>query len=157
MTPVLPVALAALLVLSSCGAVRESRINPFNWFGRSAPAEQVLAGTGGLDAERTEDPRPLVADVVSLHVERYSTGAIIRATGIMERQGWWNAELVEVPTEDPSHLVLDFRAFPPPAATPAGTARTREVTVARSVTLNRLDNIGRITVQGANNARSSGR
>ena len=33
--------LLASFVLSSCGTVRDSRVNPFNWFGRSQPAQTV--------------------------------------------------------------------------------------------------------------------
>lgn len=147
----LTVALAALLILTSCGFVRESRLNPFNWFGRSERTETVAA----VGAET--DPRPLVEDVVSMAVEGYSTGVIVRATGITPTQGWWNAELVEatLEDEDPTHLVLEFRLVPPPSPTPVNTPRSREVTVAKTLSLSRLDNISQITVQGARNARTS--
>jgi hypothetical protein len=147
----LTVALAAMLFLTSCGFVRESRLNPFNWFGRSEQTETVAAV--GAD----EDPRPLVDDVISMQIEPYSTGVIVRATGITPTQGWWDAELVEakLEEEDPSHLVLEFRLLPPPAATPVNTPRSREVTVAKTVSVNRLENIRQITVQGARNARTS--
>ena len=41
--PVLALALAAL-VLTGCGSVRESRLNPFNWFGGSREVATVSAG-----------------------------------------------------------------------------------------------------------------
>lgn len=148
----LTAALIAVLALSACGTVRESRINPFNWFGSSAPAERVQVVT-----KAPVDPRPLVATVTELHIERYSTGAIIRATGQADSQGWWDADLVLVETDDPSQLVYDFRMKPPGKATPTGTARSREVTAATTITASKLENVGRITVQGAANARSTGR
>ena len=37
----LTAALIALTVLSACGVMRDSRLNPMNWFGRSKPAAQV--------------------------------------------------------------------------------------------------------------------
>ena len=55
----MPVARSLLMVtlcvaLSGCGGLRQSKLNPFNWFGRSEPRETiVLPGA-------TADPRPLV-------------------------------------------------------------------------------------------------
>ena len=144
-------ALVAVLVLTSCGAARESRLNPFNWFGRS---ERV--GTLTPVAEE-RDPRLLVADVVTLSIEPYSGGAIVKATGVMESQGWWQADLVEVEGDDPSHLVLDFRVLPPVTQTPVGNARAREVTAATTLTPRRLEDITRVTVQGERSARTTRR
>lgn len=144
-------ALVSVLVLTSCGAVRDSRLNPFNWFGRS---ERVEVLTPVVEAG---DPRLLVADVVSLTIEPYSGGAIVRATGVMESQGWWQADLVATETDDPSHLVLDFRILPPVTQTAVGTTRSREVTVATTITPRQLEEITRITVQGERSARTTRR
>lgn len=145
----LPAALVALLVLSSCGFVRESRLNPFNWFGRSEPAETIVV------LDKANDPRPMVDDVVSMNVEPYSAGVIVRAKGLTPTQGWWDAELVELETDDPSHLVLEFRLIPPLTQTGVNTPRSREVVVAKTVSNERLEYIEKITVQGARNARTS--
>lgn len=151
MTRSLTAALIATLVLTSCGAVRDSRLNPFNWFGRSQPTETIQT------VEKAKDPRLLVADVVSMNVEPYSGGAIIRATGIAETQGWWDAELVELETDEPGHLILEFRLFPPVAPQDVNTPRSREITVATTLSPSRLENISRITVQGESNARTTRR
>ncbi|MDO9640977.1 MAG: hypothetical protein Q7J44_20790 [Pseudotabrizicola sp.] len=144
-------ALVAVLVLTSCGAVRESRLNPFNWFGRSERVETIAP------LQRTVDPRLLVADVAELSIEPYTGGAIVRATGVMESQGWWNAELVEVEGDDPTHLVLDFRILPPVTQTAVGNTRTREVTAATTINPRRLEDISRVTVQGERSARTTRR
>ncbi|WP_103334066.1 hypothetical protein [Pseudotabrizicola formosa] len=149
-TPV-TAALVAVLVLTSCGAVRESRLNPFNWFGRSERVETLAS------QQQAADPRLLVADVTELSVEPYTGGAIVRATGVMESQGWWEAELVEVKGEDPTHLMLEFRILPPVTQTPVGSQRTREVTAAMAISPRRLEDISRITVQGERSARTTGR
>lgn len=151
MTRSLTAALIALLVLSSCGRVRDSRLNPFNWFGRSEQTETLQT------VQKPTDQRPLVADVVSMNVEPYSGGAIVRATGISPTQGWWDAELVDVETDEPGHLILEFRLFPPVAEQGVNTPRSREVTVAMTLSPARLENISRITVQGASNARTTRR
>lgn len=145
----LTVAVAALMVVTSCGMVRESRLNPFNWFGRSEPSQTVAASI------TPEDPRPLVDDVTNMKVEAYSAGVIVRATGITPTQGWWDAELVEVEVDEPGHLVLEFRIIPPLTTTAVNTPKSREVTVAKTVSAVRLENISKITVQGARNARTS--
>lgn len=151
MTRSLTAALIALLVLTSCGKVRDSRLNPFNWFGRSEQTETLQT------VQKPADPRPLVADVVSMNVEPYSGGAIVRATGISPTQGYWDAELVEVENDEPGHLILEFRLFPPVAEQGVNTPRSREVTVAMTLSPARLENISRITVQGASNARTTRR
>lgn len=144
-------ALAAVLVLTSCGGVRDSRLNPFNWFGRSERVETMAPL-----AEKRET-RLLVADVITLSIEPYSGGAIVRATGVMESQGWWQAELVEVKGDDPTHLTLDFRILPPVTQTAVGNVRSREVTAAMTVGPRRLEDISRITVQGERSARTTRR
>ena len=143
--------LGATLVVASCGRIRESRLNPFNWFGRARQREAVPA------TEAPADPRLLVAQVVSLSVDPYSTGAIVRAKGIPPSQGWWEAELVARPLDENGVLVYDFRVFPPLIDTPEGTPRSREITVAASLSTVALDPIREIVVQGETNALSSRR
>ena len=58
-------------LLSGCATVRESRFNPFNWFGSD---EESLSP---IDVEN--ERRPLVAEITSLVVERTPGGAIVRA------------------------------------------------------------------------------
>lgn len=145
-------ALGAAFVVTGCGAVRDSRLNPFNWFGGARRRERVQQ-----TAEVARDQRLLVADVTSLSVDAYSSGAIVRATGIPPSQGWWDAELVARPIDENGVLVYDFRVFPPIIDTPTGTPRSREITVGVSISAVRLDQVREIVVQGANNALSSRR
>ena len=144
--------LGAALVVASCGRIRDSRLNPFNWFGGAKRREQVAA----TPAEE-QDPRLLVADVVSLNVDPYSAGAIVRAKGIPPSQGWWEAELVARPIDENGVQVYDFRVFPPLTETPEGTPMSREITVAVSISAVKLDQISEIVVQGQNKALSSRR
>lgn len=143
--------LGAAALVAGCGRIRESRLNPFNWFGRAREREAVPA------TEEPADPRLLVAQVVSLSVDPFSTGAIVRAKGIPPSQGWWEAELVARPIDENGVLVYDFRVFPPLIETPEGSPRSREITVAASLSTVKLDQIREIVVQGATNALSSRR
>lgn len=150
MTRVLLAALVALS-LTGCGYVAKSKLNPFNWFGKSGPRETIV-----LPKDRV-DTRVLAAQVTDMKVEPYSAGAIIRATGLMPTQGWWDAELVPRPVDENGVLVYDFRVFPPVTDAPEGAPQTREVTVAVSISPQKLEGVREIVVQGETNARSSRR
>lgn len=136
-----------VLALAGCGGMRDSKLNPFNWFGRSQPAEKVAL------PEKPADGRALVEDVLSMAVEPVPTGAIVRATGRTPTQGWWNAELVPLPVTEEGVLVIEFRLFPPVEDTDVNTPRSREVTAAVSLSNIKLENVRQIVVQGATNAR----
>lgn len=148
----LTLALTAVMVLTSCGGIRESRLNPLNWFGGSREAQ---ADEFGVPAKI--EARPLVDQVVSMSIEQTPYGAIVRATGLSPSQGYYDAELVARPLDENGVLVYDFRMMPPPGPTPAGAPRTREVTVAAHLSKIKLASISEIVVQGAQNARSSRR
>ncbi len=138
-------AMMMVVLLSAC----QSRLNPFNWFGRSAPVEKVLV----TDTEAA-DPRLLVDEVLSLDIESFPGGAIIRAEGRNPTQGYWDAELVARPIEKEGVLIYDFRLLPPVARTDVNTQRSRQVAVAVSLSTVKLDGIREIIVQGARNARA---
>jgi len=148
----LTLALTAVMVLTACGSMRESRLNPLNWFGGSREAQ---ADEFGVPAKI--EARPLVDQVVSMSVEQTPYGAIVRATGLSPSQGYYDAELVARPLDENGVLVYDFRLMPPPGPTPAGAPRTREVTMAAHLSKIKLASISEIVVQGAQNARSSRR
>ncbi len=146
----LSIFLALALLLSGCARVSESRFNPFNWFGGSSSEESRVAVP-----EESRDPRPLVADVTSLAVERTPTGAIIRATGLPPQQGWHGAELV-LDGDGPVDGVLTyrFRAIPPFAQTRVSTVRSRELSVATSISQITLAETRVIRVIAARNVRT---
>lgn len=145
------VALCAVLVVAGCARVRESRVNPFNWFG-GAQREARFE----LPAE-VQDDRLLAPEVLDLSVERYSAGALVKVVARTPSQGWWDAELVARPIDENGVLVYDLRMFPPLTDTPAGTPSSREITVVASVSAVTLERVSRIVVQGETNALSSGR
>lgn len=148
----LTIALTAVLTVTACGAMRESRLNPMNWFGRSHEAK-----TEEFSIAQPEDKRPLVAQVLSMTIEQTPTGAIVRATGLSPTQGYYDAELVARPVDDKGVLVYDFRLMPPPEPKPVGAPQTREVTAGAHLSHFKLDGISQIVVQGAENARSARR
>ncbi|MDM7930455.1 hypothetical protein [Tabrizicola sp.] len=152
MSVVRPLLIAVLCTaLSGCGGMRESRLNPFNWFKKSEPRETIV-----LPSEQT-DPRPLVEAVLTMSVEPMPGGAIVRATGLTPTQGWWSAELVALPLNENGVLVYEFRLLPPITKTDVNTPRSREVEVAIYISDFKLDGVREIVVQGSGNARVSRR
>jgi len=145
-------AMAAMMLLQACGGGFSAALNPFNWFDRSAPAAVVVGET-----DTPADPRDLVDRVVSMNIDSYPGGAIVRATGLPPSQGWWDAELVARPVDENGILVYDFHVFPPKSPTPAGPLQSREIAVAADLSTRELAIITQIVVQGANDARSSRR
>lgn len=147
-----PIALLMTLsLLAGCGYVRESRVNPFNWFGQTKTVEKVVL------PERAKDPRPLIAQVTSMTVEPIASGAIVRATGLPPTQGWWEANLVAADKVVDGKLVIEFLAFPPVTQADQGTPYSREITAATHISKIKLQEIREIIVQGENNALSSRR
>ncbi|MBN2905980.1 MAG: hypothetical protein JXJ18_04660 [Rhodobacteraceae bacterium] len=147
--------LTAALLLGACSTVRESRINPFNWFGGSTEERVALAP----DEAQVVDARPLVEQVTEMAVEKLPGGAIVRATGLPPRQGFWMAELVaetDGPTEDGT-LAFTFRVAPPTGTTRSGTEPSREVTAGLFLTTQDLAQVRTILVRGARNQRSARR
>lgn len=147
--------LVVALTLGACASVRESRLNPLNWFGRSqagAPAQAVLAG-------EVVDPRNLVDQVTELEVARQPGGAIVRATGLPPTQGFWNADLVAENNGDPVDGVLTYRFVisEPLAQQRVSTQQSRELTAATYLSDIALAEVRQIVVVGARNSRSSRR
>jgi hypothetical protein len=143
--------LILLTALGGCAGIRQSRLNPFNWFGQSRPAPVTE-----LYAAPT-DERPLVAQVLTLKIEPYPGGAIVRATGLPPTQGYWEAELVPQPVDEDGRLLYEFRIFPPITPAAAGTPFSRQVVVAASISDIRLQGVNSIAVQGESNALSARR
>ncbi|MCB1367998.1 MAG: hypothetical protein KDK00_09555 [Rhodobacteraceae bacterium] len=145
------VALTLLSFLSACGAVRDSRLNPFNWFGRDRE-ERVQA----VEIQGPVETRPLVAQVISLKVDRMPGGAIIYAVGLPATQGHWDAELVSLNGEVPEKgtLTYEFRLAPPPGPTRQSTPQSREVVVGLFVSDQALLGVRNIAVIAQQNRRS---
>ncbi len=137
--------------LAACGAVRDSKFNPFNWF---KPAVETLEV-----AEDAVDPRGLVDQVASLKIDRLPGGAIIHAVGLPQTQGFFDGELVPLNGEFPDKgaLVYEFRVIPPLQPEPAGVKRSREILVGYFVSDQTLIGVRRIVVIGLNNRRSARR
>lgn len=157
MKRIVMVTLVVTLAVAGCGRIRDSRLNPFNWFGgsRSEPREQVSALEAGM--VRKADPRQMVAQVTALAIDRTPNGAIVQAAGLPPTQGYWDAALVA--DSDPVDGVLTYRLVvaQPKTPRPASTPQSREVTAAVFLSNAKLAEISKIVVQGVQNSRVSSR
>lgn len=162
--------LVATLTLTACGRVRDSAINPFNWFGKSERVETTTEEVNPLiptkknsilaSSNAPEDYRgTLVADLTTLKIERVAGGAIVRVEGIAARQGAFDVRL-QPENEDlePVKGVLTYTllALQPPGHR-QGPAQSREITAAAFLTDQQLRNVRTIRVVGANKSLQSRR
>lgn len=145
------VVLGLAVAVAGCAGVRQSKLNPFNWFRKSQPRETIV-----LPGEK-KDPRPLVDTVLSMTVEPIPGGAVVRARGVTPTQGWWDAELVPQELDDKGILVYEFRLLPPTDRADVNTQQSREIDVAIYISDVKLEAVREIVVQGASNARSARR
>jgi hypothetical protein len=149
--------LAALPVaLSGCARLRQSRLNPLNWFGGSRRRQTRSAAT----AAETADGRQLVREVTEMVVEQVPGGAIVRATGLPPTQGWWLAELKSDTRGRPDEkgvVTYRFLVHQPLTQSRVSTPQSRELTAAVFLSDIRLEAISEIVVLGETNSRASRR
>ena len=147
-----------VLSLAGCsggGSAWGGRLNPFNWFGGGSSVDErrtALTPRGGYGAEA--EYRQLADQITELSVERGAVGIIVAATALMPTQGWFNAELVRIDTEDENEAVFEFRVEGPLAAKAVGPARSREITAGAFLTTQDAAGLRTIRVVGARNTRS---
>ena len=176
MTSKLVTLIVVAALLGGCGAVRDSRVNPFNWFGgsRDVPASTPAAtteqsnalvprnaGRRGLFSRPDEDyAGVLVERVTELSVEPTLGGAIIRVTGVASRLGAYGVRLTPANAEEvPENGILSYRlnVIYPEVATGAGTEAARQVVAARSLTREQLAGVSVIRIEADQNARETRR
>ncbi|WP_010140368.1 hypothetical protein [Oceanicola sp. S124] len=162
----LPVLLIAAIGLSGCGYVRDSRLNPFNWFGRAEArplsAEEAAQERNPLIPERSAfankpdtDRRGRIAGLENLVVERIPGGAILRVTGISSSVGAFDVALRELPGE-PGVARYEMVSYLPEV--PAdGPIQTRRYTAATRLSDTALAQVQTIEVLSASNALTSRR
>lgn len=157
----LPLLLCAALSVTGCARVSGSKLNPLNWFGGSQPSGMTTSGevrplVPQNRVTKVVDTRGAIDQVTELSIERTPNGALIRATGVASTQGQFNAQLVPIANEGGT-LTLAFRIEGAAGFEGTNSAYSRQVTVARFMSLTELADVRTIRVQGATNARSATR
>ena len=143
MTGRLLITLTLVIAITGCARVSESRLNPFNWFGRS---ERVAVTTNASVPQLN-----LVAQVTKLRVESAPGGAIIHAVGLPQQQGFYDGELV-LSEAEAGVLSYQFAIKPPLEQTRVSTPQSREVVVGLFVSAQRLEGVRQVRVSGTSNA-----
>ncbi len=146
--------LAVLFLVSACtsSGVSADRLNPVNWFKTNTEAEQIEEMAAPAVSE---DSRELLPVISSLEAQPFGSdgGVILIAAGVPPTFGYYDAALVPVNDGQPieGELVYEFRAAPPVGDVEVGTEESRELTVARTLTVNELRGVETIRViAGAN-------
>lgn len=169
--------LVATMTLTACGAVRDSRINPLNWFGgsRSTPIPQETTAEvnplipqnrrGGLFSSARNAANQYLGtpidQVSGLVIERVPGGGIVRATGVSDVLGIYDVRLTPVNEDEEANEdgVLTYRleGVRPARVVRGGTERQRTVTAGRRLTDNQLAKARVIRVEGRLNAQTTTR
>lgn len=100
----------------------------------------------------------LVDEVTGLVVEPLPTGAVVRVTGLPQREGAFDVRLLPISDDGPVNGVMEYtlNAYQP-LQTPVGTQATRQVQAGAFISNNDLDRINEIRVRGELNVRSTRR
>lgn len=163
----LSVLVLSALVLSSCGSMRESRLNPLNWFGSStsqpvtaeAEVNPLIPRRRASIFRSEQNPAyegNLIGEVSQLLIERRPGGAILRVTGKTDVQGPFDLRLIKLDSEsDAGTLTYEFRAIQTPG--PRGSDRSRTYTAALWLSDQEMGSVREIRVKGRTNIRSSRR
>ncbi|MBC7138964.1 MAG: hypothetical protein H5U17_09480 [Defluviimonas sp.] len=141
--------------LGACATVRDSRVNPFNWFGGAQSQPTTTA-----PVEQVADGRALVDQITRMELKRRPGGAILTVAGLPPTQGWWDAELVPQDQDEiPADGVLTYRfvVAKPDRPTRQSTPQSRELTAGRFLSDQTLAGVRRVVVVGARNSMTSSR
>ena len=168
--------LVATLTVSACATVRDSAVNPLNWFGGSRsepirpdpraetnpliPQNDRVGLFSNLRAQAEVYVGTPVDQVTDLVIERVPGGAIVRATGIVDQDRVYDIRLTTESDENtPVDGVLTYqlRGVHADRSTRTLSQRVRTVTAARRLTDQELAEIRVIRVEGRRNAQTTTR
>ena len=168
--------LISALALSACGTIRDSAINPANWFGKGRTSQALIEQkastnpllpankkTGLFAQQRARNAiyqGSPIDQVIDLVIERVPGGAVIRATGLTAVQGVYAVQLTPATDDNtPVDGVLTYRFEGIRRSTPqaVGSKHTRTVVAARALTDQELQGVRTIRVQAARNVQTSRR
>lgn len=151
------------IVLSGCSRLRDSRLNPGNWFGggNAQPVATTGSEANPLIPKQTRIRRKdrikiyrgtPVDQVTNVRIEPTSAGAIVHVTGVSLQQGAHDVRLTAENDGEPLGGVLILRLMAlQPNDTPQGQARQRTIHAGRFVSNNDLAATRTIRIIGARN------
>jgi len=151
------IALGLSLAVAACE--NGVNLNPLTWFNSLGSDKGLVALEPDGGWEQDTDRRLVVDQVTALRIEKTTAGAIVHATGLPPRLGYWDAELVPENDGTPENGVLSyvFKVATPRWATSASTPYARTIEVAAFIPNVELSSIRAIRVMGAQNSRTASR
>ena len=145
-------ALVMIISLTACsggGSSSVSSLNPFNWFGGGRNADTAPASIAPRRGYTiVPDTRGLISAIASVSIDRTPRGAIVRATGTPNAPGYYDADLVVVPSTSANELSFEFRVRGPAKA----TGRASPIVAATYLTNSQLISVRRIRVISQTNS-----
>ncbi|HCQ64703.1 MAG TPA: hypothetical protein DIU07_05790 [Rhodobacteraceae bacterium] len=151
------IALGLGLAVAACDT--GINLNPLTWFNSLGSDEGLVALEPEGGWEQDTDRRLVVDQVTALRIEKTTAGAIVHATGLPPRLGYWDAELVVENDGAPENGVLSyvFKVASPRWATTTSTPYARTIEAAAFIPNVELNGIRAIRVLGAQNSRTASR
>ena len=154
------------MVLSGCSRLRDSRLNPGNWFGGGSSPQPVAATPAEVNPLIPQQTRIRLRDrkkiytgtpvdqVTAISLEPTTSGAIVKVTGVSLQQGAYDVRLTSEDGE-PVNGVLTYRLLAEqPRDTPQGSPRQRTVQAGEFLTNSVLAATQTIRVIGARNEQT---
>ena len=153
--------LTASLLTTGCESTRDSKANPFNWFGGSKKeGNQSDAKTALIPKKKLTlfTMKKTEAVYLGQPIDKLSTlimdevpgGLLIQVTGMAQKTGIYDGRLIPLDSPDTSVLEFRFDVIQPTDAT-GGPIASRTITVAAYLTDQDLETVSTIRVRGANN------
>ena len=151
------VALGLGLAVAACD--NGINLNPFTWFNWASEDEGLVALEPAGGWPEDSDRRLVVDQVTALRIEQTTAGAIVHASGLPPRLGYWDAELVAENDGEPDNGVLTyiFKVATPRWGTDTSTPYARTIEAAAFIPNAKLGEVRAIRVMGAQNSRTAGR
>ena len=157
------------VALAGCSGLRDSKVNPANWFGKNK-AGRVATAPGQPASENPliptstsifkRDKREIyigtaVDNVVAMSVEPLPSGAIIRVTGVSRQQGAYDVRLTSDNNDEPVDGILRLKLEAvQPIDTPQGSQSARTVQVGKFISSDDIENTNVIQIIGGQNVIS---
>lgn len=145
------------LTLAACS--NGVNLNPLTWFNAVSSDEGLVALEPADGWPEDVDRRLVIDQVTALRIERTTSGAIVHATGLPPKLGYWDAELVAQNGGKPEKGVLTyvFKIATPRWRTDTSTPYARQIEVGAFIPNIELTGVRAIRVVGERNSRTASR
>lgn len=147
------IACVVLTSVSGCASLRDSRVNPKNWFSqtKSAKDDSLIPELSVIQKSRQKvySGTPVFA-LTQAHLRHAIGGKILEIHGVMDKIGSYDIKIIQDPDTTDQTLRLVVKSVSPRGA-PIGNQAAREFTAATFLTTQELAGWKTIQVQSQSN------